>query len=136
MSAIAGTWRVIDGEIYDAESDTRFTLCAGSLRYERDGSFAASCVLLAPEDISSEGGDGAGRVTYDYSGSYAVDAARGIIVHHILSSSFPDDIGTTVYRSYQRNETFLSVAFPVAAAGTEFNRASSCGFISLKQEES
>lgn len=135
MNSIAGNWRVIDGEIYDAESATHFTLCAGSLRYEGKGTFAASCVLVAPNAAPTEGGDAATQVAYDYSGNYEVDAARGIIVHHILSSSFPDDVGTTVYRSYERKEAFLSVAFPVAAPGAEFNRASSHGFISLEREE-
>ena len=135
MNSIAGNWRVIDGEIFDAESDTHFTFCAGSLRYEHDGTFAASCVLVAPEATPTDGGDETTRVAYDYSGNYEVAAERGVIVHHILSSSFPDDVGTTVYRSYERKEAFLSVAFPVAATDAEFNRASSCGFISLKREE-
>ena len=135
MRSITGTWQVIDGEIYDAESDTRFALCAGRLRYAPDGTFAASCVLVAAEAIAVDDAAAATRVAYDYSGNYEVDVAAGVIVHRILSSSFPDDVGTTVYRSYQRNETFLSIAFPVAATGAEFNRANSCGFISLKREE-
>ena len=87
--------------------------------------------------VTDGGADAAAeRFEYEYSGHYEVDAERGVIAHRILSSSFPDDIGTTAYRSFQRTGAFLSVAFPVISAGEEPNRNCSYGFISLQREES
>lgn len=135
MNSICGTWRVIDGEVFDAESHTRLLVCAGGLRYAPDGSFVARCVLV-PEANDGGADAAAERFEYEYSGHYEVDAERGVIAHRILSSSFPDDIGTTAYRSFQRTGAFLSVAFPVISAGEEPNRNCSYGFISLQREES
>lgn len=134
MNSIIGTWYVIGGQIYDGESDTRFTLREGSLCYERDGTFAASCKLVAATAVGeSDGEAGTQCYPYDYAGRYKADAALGVIEHHILSSSSPDDIGTTVLRRYQLIKEFLSVTFPVDGSPSGNDHAGSSGYISLKR---
>lgn len=137
MDPIISTWRVIEGRVYDAETGTHLEVKEGSLHYDRDGSFAAHCVLVAASSGATATGDAAvERYPYSYAGRYEVDAARGVIRHQILSSSFPDEIGTTVLRSYQLAAQFLSVAFPVTGSSGEQTQTSSYGFISLKREGS
>ena len=133
MNSIISTWRVISGRVYDAETGTQLEMNEGSLHYDRDGSFAAHCVLIAA-GASVDEEAAAARYPYSYAGRYEVDAARGVISHQILSSSFPDEIGTTVLRRYQLSAQFLSVAFPVTGSSSEQTRTSSYGFISLKRE--
>lgn len=136
MKSLIGVWHVVGGQIYDGETGTRFALRMGSLRYEPDGTFAASCTLVAAasaEAVAGEGDAATPGYPYDYSGRYHADEARGVIEHFILSSSSPDDIGTTACRRYQLTEEFLSVAFPVAESPSGNEGASSHGLISLKR---
>jgi hypothetical protein len=135
MSPIAGTWRVASGHAYDAELRSRVRFREGRLVYGDDGTFSARCVISpdagggeAHESMPEE------RIVYGYAGRYEVDAARGVLSHHILSSDFPEEIGTTVYRMYELSDHTLVIRFQDSPLAEGSGSVGSHGCVTLERE--
>jgi hypothetical protein len=126
-----GTWQLVSFESRDSTGVVAYPLGRrpqGILSY--DGAGRVAVQLLDPErprfasQDRARGTDAEVRAAFDgsfaYYGRYTVDAARGIVTHHVDGASFPNWIGTDLIRSFRvdRDPTGvdrLTIATPLAS---------------------
>lgn len=110
--AVIGTWELVAFESRDSAGKTTYPLGRrpkGILLYDR--ALRVIVQLFDPDRPRFASGDRARGTnaevraafngSFAYYGSYAVDTARGIVIHHVEGASFPNWIGTDFVRVYR-----------------------------------
>ena len=126
---VVGTWRLVSSEGRSSAGDVSRPYGdgpVGLLLYGADGYMSAT--LMRPDRPPFASGDRlrgtpeevrlASEGFLAYCGTYDVDAARGIIVHHVTAADFPNIVGTDLVRHFAlENGHLVLETQPVLRAG-------------------
>jgi hypothetical protein len=97
---IQGCWRLVSGELRAPEGEVVADATDGLLVYTADGRVAAQ-VAMAPRGPGNEVAGVIGPYVA-YLGTFEVDAAGGVIHHHIEACNVPSYVGRTLPRRAER----------------------------------
>jgi len=127
--SVVGTWRLVSSEGRSSAGDVSRQYGdapVGLLIYGADGYMSATLMRPGRPGFASgdrlRGTDEELRLASDgflgYSGTYEIDEARGVIVHHVMVADFPNIVGTDLVRHYTlENGTLALETQPVVRAG-------------------
>jgi len=127
-SRLIGTWKFVSltatkprGEVIHPYGDKLF----GMLVYTANGYM--SVLLMDPGRPRFTSDDPFGGTTEEvmeayrafdaYCGTYTVDADKGIVVHHLQGSRFPNWVGSDQVRHYRVSENKLSLTADIQVKG-------------------
>jgi len=132
-SKLIGTWQFLSLEGKSSEGDVFLPYgddIFGRLMYDPDGYM--SVVLMHPDRPAFASGDPMNGTPeeiktaferYDsYCGTYTIDEKKGVVIHHIQGSLFPNWVGVDQLRYIQiYNDTLTINSPPILAKGIEWN---------------
>jgi len=127
--SVVGTWRLVSSEGRSSAGDVSRTYGdapVGLLLYGADGYMSAT--LMRPDRPPFASNDRlrgtpeelrlASEGFLAYCGTYDLDAANGIIVHHVTAADFPNIVGTDLVRRFvMENGHLVLETQPVLRAG-------------------
>jgi hypothetical protein len=127
--SVVGTWRLVSSDGRSSAGDVSRPYGdspVGFLIYGADGYMSAT--IMRPGRPHFATGDRARGTAEElrlasegflaYCGSYEIDEARGIIVHHVTAADFPNIVGTDLIRRFTlENGTLTLETQPVVRAG-------------------
>lgn len=127
--SVVGTWRLVSSEGRSSAGDVSRPYGdgpVGLLLYGADGYMSAT--LMRPDRPPFASNDRlrgtpeelrlASEGFLAYCGTYDLDAAKGIIVHHVTAADFPNIIGTDLVRRFvMENGHLVLETQPVLRAG-------------------
>lgn len=111
-SLLLGSWGLVSfeqflpsGEVSKAFGDAPL----GVILYQADGRMSAQLSVGSPTRFASDDPDlasaeeahAAWRAYFGYWGTFRVDAEKGVVVHRVEGSSFPNWIGTEQVRQFR-----------------------------------
>ena len=127
--SVVGTWRLVSSEGRSSAGDVSRPYGdgpVGLLLYGADGYMSAT--LMRPDRPPFASGDRlrgtpeevrlASEGFLAYSGTYDLDASKGLIVHHVTAADFPYIVGTDLVRRFVMENGHLALETqPVLRAG-------------------
>jgi hypothetical protein len=122
-AALLGSWRLVSNEEHRADGSVTAVWGrspAGSLMYQANGRMAVQ--LMDPRRRSFASEDRAAGTAEEvkeafagylaYFGSFRVDEAAGVVVHHVEGATFPNLIGTEQRRLFVLSGNRLTLTTP------------------------
>ncbi len=123
-----GAWTLVSLEFRDGEGRVQHpwgTGVIGQLRYDAHGNMSA--ILMRPdrprfasEDLQ-RGTDAEVRAAFDgflaYFGTYAVDAAKATVTHHVRAALYPNWVGRDQVRHFEFDGPRLVLSTPPLQVG-------------------
>lgn len=103
---LVGTWKLVKWEVFDANGGpTRpGAYDVGRVNYDAAGQMSAHLMNSANKSGTTPATDADRAAAYrrylGYFGSFTVDEARGIVIHHVVGSSNPTFPGTDQIRYF------------------------------------
>ena len=103
---LLGSWRLVKYDVPAADGSTRpGTFDTGVVSYDASGQMSAHLWRAAGRATTAPRTDAERSAAYQsyigYYGPFDVDEAKGIVVHHVRGSSYPDWVGTEQVRYYE-----------------------------------
>ena len=125
---LIGTWKFVSltatkpsGEVIYPYGENLF----GMLVYTANGYM--SVLLMDPERLRFASDDALGGTAEEvieayrkfdaYCGTYTVDADKGIVVHHLQGSKFPNWVGSDQVRHFRVSENTLTITADIPVKG-------------------
>jgi hypothetical protein len=125
---LTGTWKFISLEIKTASGKTVHPFGEnpfGLLIYTANGYMSYLCMDPARPKFKSDnllGGTmeeiSEAFKSFDaYSGTYTVDAEKGVVTHHVLGSKFPNWVGSEQVRHFRFSDNHLIIDADILVQG-------------------
>jgi hypothetical protein len=101
---LVGNWKLVKYEVFAQNGETRpGAYDIGRLMYDERGEMSAHLMRSgrAPEAPTTDAARASAYQGYlAYFGPFTLDVANGIVIHHVVGSSFPHWVGTEQVRHY------------------------------------
>ena len=102
---LVGNWMLVNNELFDQTGASRpGNFAVGRLIYDEQGQMSAHLMRAGYAAHDAPVTDAARAAAYQgyvgYFGPYTIDAAKGIIVHHVVGASLPHWVGGDQIRYY------------------------------------
>lgn len=126
--AFYGTWRLVANTFHDDAGHVTHPFgvdCRGLLMYDRGGMMSVQMIRADRPRFPNEDIHGLDEATLraafeglnTYFGRFDVDAARGVVIHHVEAASLPNRFGSRQERQYELHDDELVLRSPPRLLG-------------------